>query len=796
MNKISNAMRASALKRLRLTAGACAAAMLCACGGGADGTLHSESALMAAPQTSAPTTLVLDAAPLPDAAAAAVVRPMFAIAPALLAEPDDDAADGLASARRGPHRVRLSADEESMPTRRLTVQAIRKAMQARAQGPAGEDASVAPMASGTVIATYTPAQIRAAYDLPALPPASVPMTAAQRAQLGAGQTIYIVNANHNPNVAAELAAFNQRFSLPACTVKPIAATLALPMAPAAVSAGCELSVVYSTAAGAMTGAVPAYDSGWATEIALDVQWAHATAPLARIVLIEAADASVNNLLGGVKLANAMGAGVVSMSFGAAEGNWTASVDSAFAAANMTYLAATGDSGAAVSWPSVSSKVLAVGGTTLSWSGSGARSEAGWSGTGGGTSAYVATPAYQNNTVPGVGMPLRRTVADVAFNADPSSGQFVAVMAPGSAAVSWVSAGGTSLATPQWAGLVALANAQRALTAKAALGAAHTVLYGQIGAVPAYYASAFADVVKGANGTCGTCVAKVGHDTLAGLGTPNVNSMLQVLSGAAVTASAPVVTPAAISGKVGAALTFTVAASAANPLTYSLAGAPSGMVISTAGVVTWPVPLAGTYAVTLLAKDSKTGLTGQGVYTVNVAAAPAPVAPVVTAASVTGKPGVALAFTVAVAAPNPVTYALSGAPAGMAIDSAGAVTWAKPVLGSYNVTVVAKDSKTGLSGQAVIKVNVAVGGPTITAAAMTGVAGKPMSGNITLAAPGATSISVTVSGAPAGMAFSMSGLTITALWANPQAGSYTLTVVATDSAGLTAKATVPVVVTAK
>ena len=67
-----------------------------------------------------------------------------------------------------------------------------------------------------------------------------------------------------------------------------------------------------------------------------------------------------------------------MSFGAGEGNWTASVDSAFTGAGMTYFAATGDSGSAVSWPSVSANVLAVGGTTLTYTGSGARSEIGWS----------------------------------------------------------------------------------------------------------------------------------------------------------------------------------------------------------------------------------------------------------------------------------------------------------------------------------------------------------------------------------------------------------------------------------
>jgi subtilase family serine protease len=176
----------------------------------------------------------------------------------------------------------------------------------------------------------------------------------------------------------------------------------------------------------MTGTAPAYDAGWATEITLDVQWAHATAPLARIVLIEAPDASLNSLLGAVKLANTMGPGIVSMSFGAPEGNWTSSVDSVFTGAGMTYLAATGDSGAAVSWPSVSSNVVAVGGTTLTYTGTGTRSEVGWTGTGGGISAYTATPSYQNNTVPGLGSVPHRAVADVAFNADPASGQYVAV----------------------------------------------------------------------------------------------------------------------------------------------------------------------------------------------------------------------------------------------------------------------------------------------------------------------------------------------------------------------------------
>lgn len=778
---------------------ACAATLLSACGGGGSDSLP---VAQSAPTlvSSVTTTLQLDQPSFPDAAAAQTALPTFHVAPVLLNAPDDgDAADSAASARSGPRLQAVPAEFGQLSTRRLTAQAMESVRHLRAlsaQTPGAAD-TAAPMATGAVVATYSPAQIRAAYGLPALPAAGTALSALQAAQLGAGQTIYLIDAMHDPSVVAELAAFNQKFGLPACTTRALAASASLPLA-AASSTGCEFSQVYNNASGSMSATAPAYDSGWATEITLDVQWAHATAPLARIVLIEAPDASLNSLLGAVKLANAMGPGVVSMSFGAAEGSWTASVDSAFTAANMSYLAATGDNGAGVSWPAVSANVVAVGGTSLTYSGTGTRSEVSWSGTGGGTSLYTATPGYQNSAVPGMGTPARRTVADVAFNADPGTGQYVAVIAPGSTSVGWLSAGGTSLSTPQWAGLVAVANATRAQAARPALGAPHAVLYGQIAAVPGSYASAFADITKGTDGTCASCTAKVGYDPLAGLGTPNVSSLLSLLAGSTAPAVAPVVTPASVSGKVGTALSFTVSVTAPNAVSYTLTGAPAGMAISSAGVVTWATPVAGSYAVTVVAKDAKTGLSGQGLYSVSIAApvVVAPTAPVVASASVSGKPGVALSFTVSVTAPNAVSYSLAGAPAGMSISAAGVVSWASPVLGSYAVTVVAKDSKTGLSGQGVYSVKIAAAGPVITAAAMTGVVGKALSGSIVISDPGATSLSVSLSGVPLGMSFSLSGLTITANWASPVLGSYSLKVSVVDSAGLSATVNVPITITAK
>jgi hypothetical protein len=252
----------------------------------------------------------------------------------------------------------------------------------------------------------------------------------------------------------------------------------------------------------------------------------------------------------------------------------------------------------------------------------------------------------------------------------------------------------------------------------------------------------------------------------------------------------VVTSASISGIVGAALTFTVSVNAPNPVTLSLAGAPTGMSISAAGVVSWPAPVAGAYAVTVVAKDTKTGLTGQGVYNINVIA---PVAPTIESASIAGRPGVALSFKANVSALNPVAYSLAGAPSAMVVAADGVVSWPKPVAGTYSVTLTAKDTKTGLSGKGVFTVKIATAGPVITASAMVGVAGQPLSGSINITSPGATSLSVSITGVPLGMGFAVSGSTITANWPKPVAGSYQLVVTAKDSAGLSAQLNVPVTI---
>src|SRR5262249_26091121 len=117
-------------------------------------------------------------------------------------------------------------------------------------------------------------------------------------------------------------------------------------------------------------ALPAANAGWASEIALDVEWAHAIAPKAAILLVEATDNSFGNLLTAVQFAAGQsGVVAVSMSWGGGEFSFETSFDSTIQTPTghpgVTFVASSGDSGAPVSYPAASPNVLAVGGTTLS-----------------------------------------------------------------------------------------------------------------------------------------------------------------------------------------------------------------------------------------------------------------------------------------------------------------------------------------------------------------------------------------------------------------------------------------------
>jgi hypothetical protein len=246
------------------------------------------------------------------------------------------------------------------------------------------------------------------------------------------------------------------------------------------------------------------------------------------------------------------------------------------------------------------------------------------------------------------------------------------------------------------------------------------------------------------------------------------------------AAPPVVASGTIDGTAGNALSFTVSVTGGNPATLSLTGAPSGMSISSAGVVSWANPVAGSYLVTITAKDTKDGLTGVGTYDVVIAA---PVPPSVPGGAVTGRVGAALTLT----------SRLSSAPGGMSINSSGVVSWSTPVAGTYSVTVIATDTRSGLSGRGVYAVTIAKAGPTITASSMTGTVGNKLTGAISFADSSSSSISITISGVPGGMVFTPAANSpvLAVTWAAPAAGSYTLVVYAKDGSGLTSTLNVPV-----
>jgi hypothetical protein len=200
-----------------------------------------------------------------------------------------------------------------------------------------------------------------------------------------------------------------------------------------------------------------------------------------------------------------------------------------------------------------------------------------------------------------------------------------VQAPGTA-LKWISAGGTSLSTPQWAGLVAVANALRALKSQAVLGQPHTALYSSVAAVPGTYAAAFSDVLSGSNGTCSVCSAKTGYDTPTGLGTPQGSALLSALAGSTVAAPAPApaptptptptpapvtglsITTTGFTGVAGKLLTGSISFNDPSNTAFSaqITGVPLGMGFTLSGrtlTASWALPVTGTYSLNVTTRNA-------------------------------------------------------------------------------------------------------------------------------------------------------------------------------------------------
>jgi subtilase family serine protease len=316
---------------------------------------------------------------------------------------------------------------------------------------------------------------------------------------GHGQTIAIVDAYDDPNIANDLVTFDNQFGLPACTD----------------TNGCLVKY-------APTGIIT--DSGWALEISLDVEWAHSIAPGAKIVLVESSDNSLGSLLSAVDAAVGAGAQQVSNSWGGGEFSTESSYDYHYNSATASFFVSSGDSGHGVIWPAASPYVISVGGTTLVTDSSGNWvSETAWSGSGGGNSRYEPKPSYQNN----FNTNIHRSVPDVSYNADPNTGVYVYDSVPINGNSGWWQVGGTSAGAPQWAGISAIANSQNAKLASKSFGTS-IALYGA--ATGKAYLTNYHDITSGSNGNCGfVCNARPGYDKVTGVGSPRANNLIPYLS---------------------------------------------------------------------------------------------------------------------------------------------------------------------------------------------------------------------------------------------------------------------------
>ena len=327
----------------------------------------------------------------------------------------------------------------------------------------------------------TPASVGCVYKLVPSPVTGCNPNSVTANPPGGSRAIAIVDAYHYPTAMQDLQVFSAQFGLPAPT-------------------SANFQVVYAS------GSQPPVNTNWNMEAALDIEWAHAMAPNAKIYLVEAASNSWGNLMAAVSVANSLlraaGGGEVSMSWGGSEFGSQTYYDSYFTQPGVVYFAASGDS-PGVWWPSVSPNVVSVGGTSISRNPTtGAfQQELAWQSTGGGPSRYEPRPSYQNGISAIV--QTHRGTPDVAAVADPSTGVWV-YYSP-----YWWIFGGTSVATPVWAGIV---NSGGSFSASSPIEL--TTIYKNLG-----NASDVADIVHGSCGPNQGYLAGAGWDFCTGVGSP-------------------------------------------------------------------------------------------------------------------------------------------------------------------------------------------------------------------------------------------------------------------------------------
>lgn len=323
---------------------------------------------------------------------------------------------------------------------------------------------------------YGPAQFRTAYNLSGVASST--------------RTIAVVNAYDNPYVLSDLNKYSATFGIPTMNNCPV--SMGTSSSPCFQKVDQKGGINY-----------PKVNSGWALEIALDTEIAHAICQNCNILLVEADSNSYGNLMAAVDRARLMGANVISNSYGSGEFSSETSFDSHFNYPGLAITFSSGDNGYGVQYPAASEYVTAVGGTSLYLNSDNSyNSETAWSGAGSGCSAYEAKPNWQTDREC-----TNRTVTDVSADADPNTGAAVYDSVRYGGRRGWFKVGGTSLSSPIIAGVYALGGTPSVQT--------NSLPYGTL--------SGLRDITSGSNGSCGgsyLCTATTGYDGPTGLGTPN------------------------------------------------------------------------------------------------------------------------------------------------------------------------------------------------------------------------------------------------------------------------------------
>jgi len=323
----------------------------------------------------------------------------------------------------------------------------------------------------------TPGSVACVYQLVS-GPTGCPIATSKTVPSGGIGAIALVDAGYYPTAQSDLDAFDAYFGIPATTVNQVWPGPTKP---------------------------PSY-SNWLLEEALDIEWAHAMAPQAKLFLVvselcTAPQCTTDPTWQAVQLAGRLvaqnGGGVVSMSFGDAEITHERQLDQFFTQNGVVYFAASGDSGIGVSiYPGSSPNVVSVGGTFFNRDRQGNFLNEVYGGGGGDLSPYEPRPSYQSGIAGIVGN--HRGYPDVA-----SDYCCAAVYLQGG----WLDVGGTSWSSPTFAGIVNAAGSRLSSSV-----AQLTMMYNEL-ANPIDYAADFNDV------TSGDSRCAVGWDRCAGIGSP-------------------------------------------------------------------------------------------------------------------------------------------------------------------------------------------------------------------------------------------------------------------------------------